>query len=50
LADALERMLTDKQLYDSCCTNALALVKERYDDMALAKKLTELYNELMNNK
>ena len=46
LADALEKMLTDKPLYDRCQESAINLAKERYDDMAAAKRLTELYSEL----
>lgn len=46
LADALEKILTDKQMYDRCKEQALALAKERYDDMSSAKRLTELYDEL----
>ncbi|MBO4753375.1 MAG: glycosyltransferase family 4 protein [Bacteroidales bacterium] len=47
LADALEKILTDKQIYDNCRKHALALSKERYDDMILAKRLTDLYGELV---
>ena len=47
LADALEKILTDKQIYDNCQKHALALSKERYDDMILAKRLTDLYGELV---
>ena len=47
LADALEKILTDKQIYDKCREHALALSEERYDDMILAKRLTELYGELV---
>ena len=46
LADALEKILTDKQLYDRCRQHALSLAKERYDDMVTAKQLTKLYEEL----
>jgi len=46
LADALEKILTDKQMYDRCKEQALALAKERYDDISSAKRLTELYDEL----
>lgn len=48
LADALEKMLTDKLLYDRCREQALAAARERYDDMAAAKRLTELYQELQS--
>jgi glycosyltransferase involved in cell wall biosynthesis len=47
LADALEKILTDKQIYDNCRKHALTLSKERYDDMILAKRLTDLYGELV---
>ena len=46
LADALERILTDKQLYAQCRKQALTLVKERYEDLTMVKQLVELYNEL----
>ena len=47
LADALERILTDGQLYEQCRSSAKALAKERYDDMAAARLLTELYAETL---
>ena len=47
LADTLEKILTDKQCYQQCQTHALTLAKERYDDMNTARRLTELYNELL---
>lgn len=47
LADALEKMLTDKQLYAQCRENALAMVKVRYDDKLLAKRLEGLYNDII---
>ena len=47
LADALEKILTDKQIFDKCREHALALSKERYDDMILANRLSELYGELV---
>ncbi len=46
LADTLEKMLTDKQCYQQCQSHALALAKERYDDMTAARQLTELYSAL----
>ena len=46
LANALERILTDKQLYMQCQDHALTLAKERYDDMVSTRRLTELYDEL----
>ena len=47
LADALEKILTDKQIFDKCREHALARSKERYDDMILANRLSELYGELV---
>lgn len=47
LADALEEMLTDEQRYKQCQRHALALAYERYDDMAAARQLAELYDELL---
>ena len=46
LADTLEKILTDKQCYQQCQSHALALAKERYDDMTTARRLTELYSAL----
>ena len=47
--DTLEKMLTDKQCYQQCQSHALTLAKERYDDMTAARRLTELYSELLKN-
>lgn len=46
LADALEKMLTNKQLYDRCRHSAQTIARTRYDDMVAAKQLTELYKGL----
>ncbi|MCR4854401.1 MAG: glycosyltransferase family 4 protein [Prevotella sp.] len=46
LAEALERMLTDKSLYERCREHALALAQERYNDMVAAKQLTEIYGQI----
>ena len=48
LADALEKMLTDKQFYDRCKESAQTLARERYDDAVLAKKLTDFYGKLLH--
>ena len=47
LADALEKILTDQQLYDRCRGEALTMTKERYHDKTLAKQLTEIYGEII---
>ncbi len=47
LADALEKILTDQQLYDRCKDHALTMTKERYNDKTLAKQLTEIYGEII---
>ena len=44
LADALERLLTDKQLFDACVEHATAQARERYDDTVMARQLTTLYD------
>lgn len=49
LADALEKMLTDKQFYEKRCKeSAQTLARERYDDAVLAKKLTDFYGKLLH--
>ena len=48
LADALETILTDRELYLQCRKKAQAMVEERYDDAVLAKHLTALYAQLNN--
>ena len=47
LADALEKILTDQQLYDRCKDHALTMTKERYNDKTLAMQLTEIYGEII---
>ena len=47
LANALERMLTDRQLYEQCQKSASALVEERYNDGVLAERLTRLYSGIL---
>jgi len=44
LADALEKLLTDSALYQTCCQNALRLSKNRYNSRVMAEKLVSLYN------
>lgn len=46
LADALEKMLTDKPLYDSCREHAMTMARQRYNDIIAANHLTNLYEEL----
>jgi glycosyltransferase involved in cell wall biosynthesis len=46
LADAIEKLLTDKKRYLSCCENALTLSRTRYTDMVMANKLLNTYEEL----
>ena len=48
LADALEKMLTDKPFYDKCKESAWTLARERYDDVVLAKQLTAFYDKLLH--
>ena len=48
LADALEKLLTDKSLYQTCCKNALRLSKTRYNSNILAEQLVNLYQTVKN--
>ena len=43
LADALEKLLTDSQLFRQCSSQALTLAQEKYCDETMAEKLIELY-------
>lgn len=45
IANAIEKLLTDKKLYDSCIKNAL-LNKEKYDWKTEMRKVKELYLNL----
>jgi len=45
LAEALRKILTDNALYEKCKENALTLSRERYNDVAVAKKLLEIYSK-----
>ncbi|MBO7656057.1 MAG: glycosyltransferase family 4 protein [Kiritimatiellae bacterium] len=47
LADALERILTDRTLFERCSTRARALSRERYSDTLLAEQLIAVYRELV---
>ena len=49
LADALEKLLTDQTLYQTCCQNALSLSQARYNSHVLAEKLVRLYNKVAQN-
>ena len=43
LADALETLFADKNLFKRCCNNAKRLAETRYNDKISAKQLTEIY-------
>ena len=43
LAEALEKILTDKDLYERCCQKALEMSLNRYNDKVMAKKMIECY-------
>ena len=49
LADALEKILTDPALYETCRQNALQLSTNRYNSSVLAEKLENLYREITKN-
>ncbi|MDR0795098.1 MAG: glycosyltransferase family 4 protein [Tannerella sp.] len=46
LADALEKILSDSELYRACRQNALQLSTDRYNSYILAEKLESLYKKL----
>ena len=50
LAAALERILSDKELYESRRANAIRLAKERYSFPVLAGKLEEVYRKQLSTK
>ena len=45
LADAIEKLLTDKALFDNCCRKALEMSQNRYNDEVMAKKLIMNYEK-----
>jgi len=47
LADALEKILTDPALYETCRQNALQLSTNRYNSSVLAEKLENLYSGII---
>jgi len=47
LADALEKLLHDKQLLEQCRERALYLSSTRYNDRILADKLSNIYHNLI---
>lgn len=50
LAEALERLLTDKQLFSQCRENAQCLSASRYSDLVMAQRLIEIYEDLITTK
>jgi glycosyltransferase involved in cell wall biosynthesis len=46
LAKALKKILTNSTLYEECKNNALQLSREKYSDVVVAEKLTEIYRIL----
>ena len=49
LANALEKLLTDPTLYQTCCQKALQLSKNRYNSCVLAEQLARLYRNVITN-
>jgi glycosyltransferase involved in cell wall biosynthesis len=43
LADAIEKLLTDKTLFEHCCAKALEMSENRYNDAIMAEKLLMSY-------
>ena len=46
LANAIEKLLTDKELYDRCCENALRMSQTRYIDDVMTERLVKVYEKL----
>jgi glycosyltransferase involved in cell wall biosynthesis len=47
LAEALKKMLTNQDIYESCKKNALQLSREKYSNATAAEKLSTIYLELV---
>jgi len=45
LADAIEKLLTDKTLFSHCCKKALEMSQTRYNDEVMATKLLKTYEK-----
>ena len=43
LAQAIDKMFTDKTLYERCCKKAIELSKNRYNDVVMAENLIKSY-------
>jgi hypothetical protein len=43
-------MLTTDGLWEECCRNAARLSQERYSDEVLAKRLSEVYEKVINSE
>ena len=48
LAEALTKILVDKELWTNCRNNALRLAQERYSDAAAAKELVRIYHSILD--
>ena len=46
LANAIEKLLTDKDLFTNCRINALQLSHERYSDTVMGNRLQEVYEKV----
>lgn len=46
LADAIEKLLTDTELYEQCRKNALKMSQTQYSDDVMAKRLAKVYENL----
>ena len=48
LADAIENLLTNHELFRHCCEKALEISKTRYSDEVMAESLVKKYKEISN--
>ena len=50
LADTIEKILLDSELYNTCVSEASKLSSERYSDEVASKRLINIYKEVLLNK
>ena len=46
LADAIEKLLTDKTIFSHCCKKALEISQNRYHDEVMAEKMAMVYSNI----
>ena len=46
LADAIEKLLTDKTLFNHCCEKALEMSQTRYNYGMMSERLIKIYEQL----